>query len=225
MAQVAGLGITQVQIKKFGATITVPNNPKAKLMYYFDCICSCVEPGNDSTFRRLRNYNYSQLSNKEEVQLLILCLALSPDKLLGSVIFPAKDLDSANEFFEVSAVSTKLVIAESLLIGGEQKKVKKIMMFKKCWIENNYLNPLKSYERGSKRALPSTSSQPAPRSQPALRSQLAPRSQPAPRSQQAPRSQPLPCTRPAPHGHSRTPRVRRKQRSRERSATCTCAIL
>ena len=155
-----------MEIKKTGVSCTVPDNPKARLMYYLSCVCSCVEPGNDSTFRRLRDYdNYWSLSSEEETQLLILCLALSPDKLLGSVFFPAEDLDSANEFYEVSAVSTKLVVAESLLIGGQQKKVQKIMMFEKSWIERNYINPLMSIQQGSssRRALPS--SRPPPRRQ------------------------------------------------------------
>ena len=148
-----------MEIKKTGVSCTVPDNPKAKLMYYFNCVCSCVEPGNDSTIRRLRDYdNYWSLSNEEEAQLVILCLALSPDKLLGSVFFPAEDLDSANEFYKVSAVSTRMVVAESLLIGGQQKKVQSIMMFKKSWIEYYYINPLMSIERdsSSRRALPSS---------------------------------------------------------------------
>ena len=154
-----------MEIKKTGVTCTVPDNPKAKLMYYFNCVCSCVEPGNDSTIRRLRDYNnYWSLSNEEEAQLLTLCLALSHDKLCGSVFFPAEDLDSANEFYEVSAVSTRLVVAESLLIGGQQKKVQSIMMFKKSWIEYYYINPITSIvdeqESSNRRALPS--SQPPP---------------------------------------------------------------
>ena len=160
----AVLGRTQVQIKNTTTKTTVPDNPKAKLMYYFNCVCSCVEPGNDSTIRRLRDYNnYSSLSNEEEAQLLILCMALSPDKLIGTILYPAEDIDLDNEFYEVSAVSTKLVVAESMIIGGQQKKVQSIMMFKKRWIENNFLNPLKSYERGNNRALPS--SRPPPRRQ------------------------------------------------------------
>ena len=167
----AVIGSTQIQLKKTGSPTTVPDNPIAKLMYYFDCICSCVEADNDSTIRRLRNYNnYSRLSNEEEAQLLILCLALSPDKLIGSIIFPVKDGDDlngmSNDFFELSAVNTKLIVSESILIGGQQKRVRKIMMFKKSWIEKNYLNPLRSIERrqrpASRPSLPSPPRRPPP---------------------------------------------------------------
>lgn len=154
----AVLGRTEVQIKKTGSSTTVPNNPTAKLMYYLDCVCSCVEADDDPSIRRLRNYqnNYSSLSNEEEAKLLILCLALSPDKLIGTILFPSEEIEGkVNQFLELSAVSTKLVVAESLLVGGQQKKVQKIMMFKKSWIESYYLNPLRSFERGQRRALPS----------------------------------------------------------------------
>ena len=82
----------------------------------------------------------------------VLCLALSPDKLIGAVFIPSEDIDSDNEFFELSAVSTRMVVTDSLMVGGQRKRVRKIMMFKKSWLERNYLEPMKEYaERGSRR--------------------------------------------------------------------------
>ena len=166
----AVLGRTEIHLKKTGSSTTVPDNPIAKLMYYFDCVSSCVEADNDSNIRRLRDYtNYHRLSNEEKGQLLILCLALSPDNLIGAIFFPAKDEEDfdgcSNEFYELSTVSTKLVVAESLLIGGQQKQVRKIMMFKKSWIEKNYINPLLSFQRSQRPSLPS----PPPRRPPSRR--------------------------------------------------------
>ena len=158
----AVIGSTQINVKRTGSTTTVPDNPIAKLMYYFDCVCSCVEADDDDTTRRLRNYrSYISLSSQEEAQLLILCLALSPDKLIGSIFLPISDDEdlggSCNAFYEVSAVSTRVLVSESLLVGGQQKKVRKIMKFKKSWLENYFINPLRSIERGqsSRPALPS----------------------------------------------------------------------
>ena len=171
----AVIGSTQIHIKKTGSKTTVPDNPIAKLMYYFDCICSCVEADNDGTIRRLRNYQYySSLSSQEEAQLLILCLALSPDKLIGTILFPASDDEdfdgSNNRFFELSAVSTRVLVSESLLIGGQQKRVRKIMKFKKSWIESYYINPLCAIERGQR---PAASSRPAALPSPPRRTQPA----------------------------------------------------
>ena len=114
---------TQIEIKDTSVKTSVPNNPTARLMYYLNSVLTCVEADKDSTMRRLTDYenNYSSLTNEEEAMLLILCLALSPDKLVGSIFFPVADLGgSINKFFEVKAVSTKLVVSESILIGGQQ---------------------------------------------------------------------------------------------------------
>ena len=161
----AVLGRTEIEIKKTGVACTIPDNPTARLMYYFNCVCTCVEADSDSTIRRFRDYdNYYRLSEEEKAQLMILCLALSPDKLLGSIFFPAdeSDLDGyGNDFYEINAVSTKLVVTESILIGGQQKKVTKIMMCKRSWLEKNYLNPLRSLTsnlgQSNQRALPAPS--------------------------------------------------------------------
>ncbi len=31
---------SQVGVREFGETVTVPNDPKAKLMYYLSCVCT-----------------------------------------------------------------------------------------------------------------------------------------------------------------------------------------
>ena len=144
----AVLGKTEIRIKNTTTPTTIPDTPVAKLMYYLNSVCACVDADDDSGIHRLRDYkNYLRLSNEEEAKLLTLCLALSPDKLIGTVFFPNEDIDNfSNAFYELSAVSTKLVVAESLLIGGQQRRVHKIMMFKMSWIESYYLNPLRSYQ-------------------------------------------------------------------------------
>ena len=152
----AFLGKTEIKVKETGRTVTVPSDPTARLMYYFDCICSCIKPDDSSAIRRLRDYNnYERLSNDEKNKLLAIVLTLSPDKLIGQVIFPSDDLgSSSNRFLELSAVSTNLVVSESILIGGQRQKVQKIMMFKKSWIEKYYIEPLRSIDRARSRPPP-----------------------------------------------------------------------
>ena len=162
----AVIGSTQLRVKKIGSSTTIPDNPTAKLMFYFNCVCTCIEADDDYTTRRLQNYNnYSSLSSQEEAQLLILCLALSPNKLIGSIFLPASDNEdfggSTNRFYELSAVSTRVLVSQSLLVGGQQRKVRKIMKFKKSWIEKYYINPLRSIERRQRPAATSYSSRPA----------------------------------------------------------------
>lgn len=79
---------TEINVKRTTAATTVPDDPIAKLMYYLNCVFSCVDIGNDPSLNRLRNYsNYTSLSTDEKAQVVSLCLVLSPDKLTGVIFF------------------------------------------------------------------------------------------------------------------------------------------
>ena len=39
-----------------------------------------------------------------------------------------------------------LAVSDNVLIGGERKRVAKIMLFKRSWLEDNYISPLMSFE-------------------------------------------------------------------------------
>ena len=141
----------QVHVKPTGVRVTIPNDPIAKLMYYFDCVCSCIEPDSSDTIRHLRDYaNYHWLTSDERAQLLVMCRALSPDKLIGTIFHPTDDCgEYANQLLELSAIKTDMVVTDSLLVGGQRKKIQKIMIFKKSWMEDYYIEPLRSIQRSS----------------------------------------------------------------------------
>ena len=155
----------------------------AKLMYYFHSVCTCVEANRDPTLQRFTNYrNYRNPSREDEARLLILCLAVSPDKLIGSIFFPSDELGgSLNEFLKLSAIKTRLVVSESILIGGQQKRVQKIMMFNELWMEIFYIDPIRSFESRHRPALPSSSAprQPSTPNQPVTPSQPVTPNQPS----------------------------------------------
>ncbi len=48
-----------------------------------------------------------------------------------------------NEFYEISQVTNILGIGHGVVIGGSNKKIKKIMACNKEWLINNYYAPLK----------------------------------------------------------------------------------
>lgn len=151
----AFLGKTEIQVKDTSTSVTVPNHPIARLMYYFDCVCSCVEPDSSYEIQRLRNYaNYSRLSGEEELKLIVICLALSPDKLIGTIFIPGDCGSFSNKFLELSAVSTKMVVSESLIVGGQSRKIRKVMMCEKSWLEKNFIEPLQAIERSGKKPKP-----------------------------------------------------------------------
>ena len=155
LAMAARMERVQVQVKETGQRTSVPDNPIARLMYYFDCICACIEPDDSSAVTRLRDYrNYDRLTSNEKAQLLALCLSLSPDKLIGTIFLPSNDCGECNNtFLELSAVKTDLIVTNSLVIEGQRRNIQKIMLFKKVWIENYYTEPLCSIERSSRPSL------------------------------------------------------------------------
>jgi len=137
----------RVGIKKTGSKVTVPRNPTAKLMYYLDCVAHVIQLDNPN-LSRLRNFERYYLLNDDEIDaLLALVLLFSPDELIGKVFFHSEDFGgSTNEFFELSSVTHMLAVSDNILIGGERKRVANIMFFKRCWLEGNFLSPLRSFE-------------------------------------------------------------------------------
>ena len=99
----AHMGRLQISVKDTTVKATVPDDPIARLMYYFNCVCTCVEPDSSDTIKRLRDYdNYHRLTSEERAQLLVLVLALSPDKLIGTIFHPSNDCgEFTNAFLEL----------------------------------------------------------------------------------------------------------------------------
>lgn len=143
--------------KDTSVNANVPNNDVARLMYYFNCVCSAIQY-NDTDVSRYRNYqNWSYLSSEEIRVLLVLCLTISPDVLDNKVFFHSDALcgNSPNRFFEISEVSNQLLAVESIVIAGRRCRVTSIMTYKMSWMHTNYINPIKrvaaQYGRNSSR--------------------------------------------------------------------------
>ena len=134
-------------IKNAGTKVTVPGNPTAKLMYYLDCVAIVIRLDSPN-LNRLRNYGSYHLLNDAEIDALLALVALlSPDKLVGKVFFPSEDCGgSRNKFLELSSVTHLLAVSNNVLIGGERKRVAKIMLFQRCWMQDNYFSPLMVFE-------------------------------------------------------------------------------
>ena len=75
----------RVGIRDITRQVSVPQNPKAILMYYLNCVATVIQL-DDPALSRLKNYqNYYLLSEEETDALLALVILLSPDKLIGKV--------------------------------------------------------------------------------------------------------------------------------------------
>lgn len=144
------IGKTDVGVKEFGRDVEVAENPTAKLMYYLDSICYVLNiEKTERNIRKLRDYqNYRRLSDEEINNLIVLCVLFSPDVLLGKCIFPDEEMCGMdmNKFYELSAVSHRFLVTEEIVIGGQTRRVQKILFFRDIWLECFYLEPIKQYQ-------------------------------------------------------------------------------
>jgi len=137
---------TNYDVNKAGTFITVPNADIAKIMYYLDCVCTVIDY-NEGNIQRYRNYsNWADMSDEEDRLIFVLALALSPDELENKIFFNSPELcpDASNEFYEIGQVKNQLFVVGSIVIGGQQRQVKKIMAYKQSWMQNNYYQPMRS---------------------------------------------------------------------------------
>lgn len=139
----------QFGLRKTGCAVTIPDHPQAKLMFYLKCMCDVLDLENSSrSLNLLRDYkNYLWLSCNQVDELLALCSLLSPDVFLGKCIFYNEDMceDSEHAFFELSAVTSEMLITESVLIGGQRRRVHTIMTFSGSFLRKNYFEPMSYY--------------------------------------------------------------------------------
>ena len=49
---------------------------------------------------------------------------------------------SGNEFFSLSASTTRFVAASNIMIGGRSQRVSKVMAYTDNWIQTNFYQPL-----------------------------------------------------------------------------------
>ncbi|KAK3087998.1 hypothetical protein FSP39_013267 [Pinctada imbricata] len=135
----------EIGLKDIGTSVQVPDDPRAKLMFYLKSMCTVLDL-DDPNISRLIDYRNYLLTAAEEAQLLLLCYALSPDELNGKCIFQDENGEMCgnrvNAFYELSAVQNRFLVTENILIGNQQRHVKKMMFYKMSFIQDYYLVPM-----------------------------------------------------------------------------------
>jgi hypothetical protein len=135
---------TSYDFKMFGETVSVPDADVAKVMYYLDCVCTVIDY-DDNNIRRYRNYsNWMNMSDEEDKLIFVLAATLSPDELEDKVFFDNAALcpSTSNQFYEIGQVRNRLLVVQSIVIGGRSRQVKKIMAYTGGWMQRNYLQPM-----------------------------------------------------------------------------------
>jgi hypothetical protein len=136
---------TNYDVRMFGQKVNVPEADIAKVMYYLDCVCTVIEY-DDNNIRRYRNYsNWANMSDEEDKLIFILAATLSPDELEDKVFFQNSALcpTTANQFYEIGQIKNQLLVVQSIVIGGRQRQVKKIMAYENAWMQKFYYQPMR----------------------------------------------------------------------------------
>ena len=135
---------TEVGLERIGGSVTCPDDPRARLMFYLKCMCDVLDLDNPNIYRLIDYQNYFRLTPKEITDLMTLCVLLSPDELEGKCIFEDANVcgEKMNQFVAVEAVQHRLLVTPELMLGNQVKHVKKIMFYKKAFLEFYYLIPI-----------------------------------------------------------------------------------
>lgn len=134
----------QTQIRDTTKVANVPNDDIAKLMYYLNCVCYCIDY-NDNDIKRYTNYSrWASLSDEEDQLVFLLALTLHPNLLIGKVFFQndALSRDMQGRFYEIGQVSHQLVVVPSLVVAGRTCQVHRILAFKQSWLTEHYIDPI-----------------------------------------------------------------------------------
>ena len=140
------LGQVKLKLKDTSSSESVPNDDRARLMYYLNCLCSVLKLDDNADINRLRRYQNYFLSRSDRDLLIRLCFLLRPDVLLNKCIFKNNRMcgNSGKKFFDLEQVRDSLSIAGNIMIGGQNRRVTKIMTFKLEWLDRNWTEPMKA---------------------------------------------------------------------------------
>lgn len=140
--------------------VNIDEDPRAKLMFYLDCISCvfddfytlCMEILKEHSISKidclLKYKNYRALTVKQCDEVLILCDVLRPSLFNNKCIFAnaQKCGNLTNRFFKLEEVEKSLAIQNEIIVRGEKRHVKKIMYYDTLYLEKNYFKPMRCLE-------------------------------------------------------------------------------
>ena len=136
-----GLTSKRIAVRDTTREVFIPGNPKAKLMYYLNCISVVL-----NTNKLSRYINYSQyylIPDSEIPEIVALALLFSPEIMIKSRIFiNEENLDLSNRFLEITGETIGIHANQEFVIGGIVVRVLKKMLCTKNWIQTYYYEPI-----------------------------------------------------------------------------------
>ncbi len=138
-------------VTDYGVSTVIPDDDVARLMYYLNCVTLSV--GLDILQDDLVQFkNYRQLSPARIAAVFKTAIELSPDELLGQLIFRDDKGElvsgsSTNAFISISAACNVVSLNRDIIVAGKVQKVSKVMFFKSSWLKFFYTDPIERIAR------------------------------------------------------------------------------
>ena len=135
------LAETTVTVKDITTKVIVPGDPKAKLMYYLNCISVVL---NTDKLNRYTNYSQYYIIPDSEISTIVAFARIfNPEEMLKLGIFILEDdIDLGNKFLEITDKTMGIHANQEFVIGGIVVRVLKIMLCTKAWIQTYYYEPI-----------------------------------------------------------------------------------
>ena len=136
-----GLASKRFTVKDTTRQVFIPGNPKAKLMYYLNCISGVL---NTNKWNRYTNYSqYYYIPDSEIPDIVALATIFNPEIMIKSGIFMIDEyIDLGNRFLEITGETIGIHANQEMIIGGIVVRVLKIMLCTKTWLKNYYFEPI-----------------------------------------------------------------------------------
>lgn len=126
----------------------LPNHLNARLMFYLSCVYKVMDIRDADSIEELIDYeHYIKLSSNQVDKLIILSIALSPDRLRNKCFYDDQEKcgELLNEFYHKDDFRKEMNVPEYVQIGQERITVLRIMCFKQQFLTDNYHIPLQFY--------------------------------------------------------------------------------
>ena len=140
----------KLNVKDYGVTTVIPNDPVARLMYYLNCVTIGV--GLDILSDDLVQYkDYHLLSPTRIAVVFKTAVELSPDVFIGKILFRDDEGkvtgSSPNNFVSISAACDVVALQSDIIIAGKVQNVTKVMFFKSSWLKHFYTDAVETIAR------------------------------------------------------------------------------
>ena len=120
----------EIGVKDTGSTTNVPSDPRARLMYYLNCVAAVLKT-NEYVNDKYKDYDNYFLSDHETRTLIGLCEQFSPSFLEGKCFFRSPELceGKPNRFLELSSKEVTFAAVQTVVVLGREATVAKIMVY------------------------------------------------------------------------------------------------